>query len=188
MPAAKNNTYAVKHTKEQILEIVTDLYKGLVAHATKEVKKAVPKSNTKQAKKKTAPEKTPDLVTIEEKFIERVGYATLEEGLLTHGLYRQKLDHWLERFSGKGSVGDEDYIKEDQEVTHAIKEIKHLRETCVIANTGKGSIPTVFGLFLLKSQFGYVEKQHLLKIKSDEEIASKDRKIMKIGFVGGSRD
>lgn len=175
MPALEDNKYAEKHPKEFVLDVLADLIKGLSEHQTKEVKE-IPVYTKGQKKKQEESEARKKPVKLEEKYLERTGYSTVEEGLLKHGLYRQKLNEWDERF------------EDDKEVTDTIKEIRELRETCLIVNTAKGSIPTAFGIFMLKSCHGYVEQQHKLKMKSDEDIASKDRKTYRIGYSGGTRE
>jgi hypothetical protein len=127
--AKKGNKHAEVHSREYVLEVVHKIYSGIVEHETKDIKSG------------TGPSE--DGGGYEEKYTQRTGYATLEEGLLAHGLYPQKLSEWLKRF------------KEDDEVTEAIKALQDLRSTALVVNTTRGSIPASVGIFLMKAQLGY---------------------------------
>ena len=129
----KGNKYAQKHTKEKVIEILEDIYNGLVNHYTKDIKK-ISRSDSDDSGE--------DKNTTEEKYTERVGYAALEEGLIAHGLYPSKLSEWANTW------------KDDNDVSEAVKAVRELRATSLVANTMKGSIPPSVGIFLMKAQLG----------------------------------
>jgi hypothetical protein len=168
--ANKGNIFAQKHDKKFILAVLSDIMIGLVTHSTKDIKsKSFSKTPKTPKGKKPAPSK--DRGYIEKRYREHVGYATLEEGFLANYLYAGKLSEWANRFNGDS--------EDDKDVTEAIKVLKNMRETTLVAGTARGTIPPLVGIFLLNTQSGYNEMSGI----EDKSPVEGDSEVIEIGFA-----
>lgn len=129
------NIFAQKHNKEEVLIVLTDIYVGLVTHATTNIKKNEPLSEKEFSGYK------------EEKYIDRTGYSTIEEGFLKNGLPACKLREWAKTH------------KDDIEVSTAVGLIRNMRETVLINGGANGTIPATMAKFLLTAQLGITDRE-----------------------------
>ena len=81
------NVLAQKHTPEQIVEILEDIYIGLGVYSSQEVKEG-------------------KLYGGHTKSTEQEGYKTLTHGLLAHGLTPQKLHEWAKTHKENEAVSE----------------------------------------------------------------------------------
>lgn len=131
------NIFAQKHTVEDVLIVLTDVYVGLVTHSVKEIKSS----------KKMDEDNPNDQSYVEERYTEHTGYSTLEEGFLRNGFPATKLAEWAHTH------------KNNAEVSEAIALLRALRASTLITGGANGTIPASIAKFLLTAQLGITDRE-----------------------------